>query len=97
MAATPTTTPEMVPFPDRVVAAVDGESTPSWLDAHFCEVTQLPRGRKGLWGALARQTVRSGSPELAVWMPPTESADLAPVVGSMFDIDPLATIDLTAA
>ncbi len=96
MTGTPTITPELVPFPEAPVAVAVGASTPSWLDAHFVEVTQLPRGRKGLWGALARQTARGGSPQLAEWMPPS-TADLRSVVGSMFDIDPLASIDLTAA
>jgi hypothetical protein len=67
------------------------------LGDHFVEMTQLPRGRKGLWGALARQTARGGAPQLAAWMPTTESADLGPVRRSMFDVDPLASIDLTAA
>jgi hypothetical protein len=94
MAATPTT-PELVPIPERIVVTTDAVSAPSWLDDHMGEVTQLPRGRKGLWGALARQSVR-GASEQATWMPPVDTAALAPVLRSMFDIDPLATIDLTA-
>ena len=97
MAATPTTTPELVPFPEAGAPVVTGASTPSWLDDHFVEVTQLPRGRKGLWGALARQTARGGSAQLAGWMPPTLSADLGPVERPMFEVDRLASIDLTAA
>lgn len=65
-----------------------------WLDEHLGSVTDLPRGRKGLWGALALQTVPvPRGPGLAV----TDVAGLGRVAGTMFDVDPLRSIDLTVA
>ena len=65
-----------------------------WLDEHMGAVTNLPRGRKGLWGALAlRSTPTVGDSTLVV----TDASTLGCVARTMFDIDPVRSIDLTVA
>lgn len=65
-----------------------------WLDEHMGAVTNVPRGRKGLWGALAlRSTPRGSDTTLVV----TDTATLGCVSATMFDIDPVRSIDLTVA
>ncbi|MBS1836533.1 MAG: hypothetical protein JST64_02425 [Actinobacteria bacterium] len=65
-----------------------------WLDEHLGAVTDVPRGRKGLWGALA---VRSVPAPVAPCLAATDPSTLGRVAGTMFDIDPLRSIDLTVA
>lgn len=65
-----------------------------WLDQHLGAVTELPRGRKGLWGALA---VRSTPAAAVCGLAVTDTTTLGRVAGTMFDVDPLRSIDLTVA
>lgn len=65
-----------------------------WIDEHLGAVTDLPRGRKGLWGALA---VRSLPTPVVPLLATTDTSMLGRVAGTMFDVDPLRSIDLTVA
>ncbi len=70
------------------------EAGTHWLDEHLGAVTEVPRGRKGLWGALAlRLTPATAEGGLGL----TDTTTLGRVAGTMFDIDPLQSIDLTVA
>ena len=101
MALAPAPVAELVPFAEfgEVILAsqvfdpeVPGVA-PEWLDEYLGEVTQVPKGRKGLWGALASCSV----PERDDWSAPVDTAALGPVMRPMFEIDPLASIDLSVA
>ncbi len=98
MAHTPTPTVQAVPFErageDLLAGHVFGtciDASPQWLDDHLVEVTQVPHGRKGLWGALTTGLV----PAFGTCGALLDTALLGPVHQPMFEIDPLASIDLT--
>lgn len=79
---------------DLLVDHVLGSSvdvSSQWWDAHLGEVTQVPHGRKGLWGALTTRSV----PARGSCASTVDAAGLGPVQQPMFEIDPLASIDLT--
>ena len=92
---------EVIPFADCGEALLAGQvfdapaavDLPPWLDGHLAEVTQVPHGRKGLWGALARCSMPTG----VAWSEPIDTNALGPVLRPMFEIDPLMAVDLTVA
>lgn len=94
-------TAELVPFAECGEALLAGQvfdasaavDLPPWLDGHLAEVTQIPHGRKGLWGALAECSM----PKAVAWAAPIDTSALGPVVRPMFEIDPLRAVDLTVA
>lgn len=77
-----------LPVQDAEACAPDGAK---WWETHVGDSTDLPRGRKGLWGALAI----GATPAVATLLPLVDTAGLGRIGGSMFDIDPTASIDLT--
>ncbi len=101
MAAAPAPVAELVPFAEygevilasQVFDAAAADSAPGWLDAYLGEVTQVPKGRKGLWGALASCSVGDRSD----WSAPVDTAALGPVTRPMFEVDPASSIDLSLA
>ena len=100
MNVAPTTVAEIVPFAeygedvlaDNVFSG-PADATPAWLEGHLGRVTQLPRGRKGLWGALATNVV----PPRSGLSAPVDAGRLAPVRRPMFDVEPGLVIDLDVA
>jgi len=77
-----------IPTQETEVHAVDG---PHWWEDHVGDSTDLPRGRKGLWGALTL----GSSPTVEGLLPVVDASALGRSGGSMFDVDPSASIDLT--
>jgi hypothetical protein len=64
------------------------------VDQHMVEVTTIPRGRKGLWGALADVA----APRLADRaLPLTDAMLVGTVAVSMFDYDPAIAVRLEPA
>lgn len=104
MAAAPVPVAELVPFAEygeailasQVFDPAAAESAPGWLDAYLGEVTQVPKGRKGLWGALASCSVADRS-ERSDWSDPVDTSALGPVARPMFEVDLLTSIDLSLA
>lgn len=94
-------TAEVIPFAEYGETVLAGQvfdapvavDLPPWLDGHLAEVTQVPHGRKGLWGALARCSMAKAT----TWSEPTDVAALGPVLRPMFEIDPLLSVDLSVA
>lgn len=76
------------PLHEGEACAPDGAR---WWDHHVGDSTEVPRGRKGLWGALAV----GAAPAVATLLPLVDTSALGRTGGSMFDIDPAASIDLT--
>ena len=82
----------------RTMTAAEMETTDRrvelLVDEHVAEVTTLPKGRKGLWGALAF-TATPGMASRA--LPSTDSALLGARSESMFDYDPAMAVRLAPA